>query len=153
MPVPDVPIGAVAALIDAQPKGRRQIGVVALCGTIALLDGFDLQAIGLAAPAIATALRISPSVLGAVFSAALAGLALGALLYPTAIRATGIGWAMEIGRLGSFVGPLVVGTLVSARPPIEDVFLSVGSAALLAAAPCALTGAGRRASPPEALVH
>lgn len=67
--------------------GAAQIGVVVLCGLIALLDGFDLQAIGLAAPAIAGALKVAPQMLGAVFSAALAGLAIGAFaLGPAADR-------------------------------------------------------------------
>jgi MFS transporter, AAHS family, 4-hydroxybenzoate transporter len=77
----------VGALIDANPMGGVQRTVVVLCGLIALLDGFDLQSIGLAAPIIAQTLHIPPQTLGAVFSAALAGLALGAFgLGPVADR-------------------------------------------------------------------
>ena len=35
--------------------------------------------------------------------------ALAATFYPTAVRATGVGWALGIGRIGSIVGPLVGG--------------------------------------------
>ena len=81
------PVVNVAELIDARPVGRAQVGIVILCGLIALLDGLDLQAIGLAAPAMTAALKISPQAFGAVFSAALAGLALGAFgLGPAADR-------------------------------------------------------------------
>lgn len=34
-------------------------------------------------------------------------------LYPTALRATGIGWALSFGRLGSITSPLVTGALMA----------------------------------------
>jgi MFS transporter, AAHS family, 4-hydroxybenzoate transporter len=34
-------------------------------------------------------------------------------MYPTRIRATGIGWAMGMGRLGGILGPIIGGTIVS----------------------------------------
>src|SRR5206468_11964361 len=49
-------------------------------------------------------------VLGICVQGAQAGLnALAAMFYPTAIRATGIGWALGVGRVGSIVGPSVGG--------------------------------------------
>ncbi len=33
-------------------------------------------------------------------------------VYPTASRATGLGWALGIGRLGTVLGPLVIGLMV-----------------------------------------
>jgi MFS transporter, AAHS family, 4-hydroxybenzoate transporter len=68
----------VMELIDSHGLSQAQIAIVVLCGLIAVFDGFDLQAIGLAAPAMAAALHIAPQALGSVFSAALAGLAAGA---------------------------------------------------------------------------
>ena len=68
----------IAELIDRRPLGRMQITIIVLCGLVALLDGFDLLAIGVAAPAMASSLHIAPNQLGAVFSAALFGLMLGA---------------------------------------------------------------------------
>lgn len=38
--------------------------------------------------------------------------ALGAALYPTEIRSTGIGWAMGVGRLGAVIGPMLGGILI-----------------------------------------
>src|ERR1700753_3823345 len=71
----------VSELIDTRPLGALQIRIVALCTLVALLDGLDLQAIGLAAPGMAADLHIPPAWLSAVFSAALAGLSLGAFSF------------------------------------------------------------------------
>ena len=68
----------VSDLIDTRPLGALQVRIVILCTLVALLDGLDLQSIGLAAPGIAADLHIPLPRLSAVFSAALAGLALGA---------------------------------------------------------------------------
>ena len=69
------------ALIDAQPLSALQILAIALCSSVALLDGIDTQSIGVAAPLIAEALGIDKAALGKVFSAALAGAAIGALAF------------------------------------------------------------------------
>jgi MFS transporter, AAHS family, 4-hydroxybenzoate transporter len=50
--------------------------------------------------------------------------ALAAGFYPTAIRSTGIGWALGIGRIGSIVGPMVAGMLLSAGWRPQQVFLA-----------------------------
>ena len=39
--------------------------------------------------------------------------ALAAEYYPTAIRSTGVGWCLGIGRIGGIVGPIVAGVLLS----------------------------------------
>ncbi|MBV8275266.1 MAG: MFS transporter [Verrucomicrobia bacterium] len=77
----------IAELIDRRPLGRMQITIIVLCGLVALLEGFDVLALGVAAPAMARSLHIAPNQLGAVFSAALLGLMLGAFgLGPMADR-------------------------------------------------------------------
>ncbi len=77
----------VAALIDRHPMSPLQIRIVMLCGLTALFDGFDLLAIGVAAPAMAESLRVTSALLGTLFSAALLGLMLGAFgLGPLADR-------------------------------------------------------------------
>src|SRR5450631_3544411 len=70
----------VGALIETRPIGPAQWTVIGLCALVAMLDGLDLQSIGLAAPAIAAQLHVAPQAFGVVFSAALAGLALGAVV-------------------------------------------------------------------------
>jgi AAHS family 4-hydroxybenzoate transporter-like MFS transporter len=59
--------------------------------------------------------------------------ALAAAFYPTAVRATGVGWALGIGRVGSIVGPLVGGVLLSMKWSAAEVFMTAAGAALCAA--------------------
>lgn len=47
-----------------------------------------------------------------------------AALYPTHLRSTGIGWAMGAGRCGQLVGPIVVGSMVSANHASSSIFLA-----------------------------
>lgn len=48
--------------------------------------------------------------------------AISATLYPTAARASGVGWALGVGRFGAIVGPLVAGTLMYAGVAAAHVF-------------------------------
>jgi benzoate transport len=51
--------------------------------------------------------------LGMISNAAMSGLyAVGPPLYPAAVRATGMGWAIGIGRLGAILAPIVSGALL-----------------------------------------
>jgi MFS transporter, AAHS family, 4-hydroxybenzoate transporter len=45
-----------------------------------------------------------------------------AKVYPDAVRATGIGWAFGIGRIGAFSGPLIGGWALSQNLPLVVVF-------------------------------
>jgi MFS transporter, AAHS family, 4-hydroxybenzoate transporter len=56
-----------------------------------------------------------------------------AIFYPTAIRATGIGWALGVGRIGAVIGPLIGGLLVGAHFAIPTVILANVLPALIAA--------------------
>jgi MFS transporter, AAHS family, 4-hydroxybenzoate transporter len=59
--------------------------------------------------------------------------ALAAGFYPTSVRATGVGWALGMGRVGSIVGPLVGGMLLAGKLSTAAVFLAAAAAALCAA--------------------
>ncbi len=59
--------------------------------------------------------------------------ALAAAFYPTSVRATGVGWALGVGRAGSIIGPLVGGALMTAKWSTGSVFMAAASAALCAA--------------------
>jgi AAHS family 4-hydroxybenzoate transporter-like MFS transporter len=58
--------------------------------------------------------------------------ALAAAFYPTPIRATGVGWALGIGRVGSIVGPLVGGVLLSLQQDTRRVFWAAAVPVLIA---------------------
>src|SRR5215475_5203044 len=76
--------------------------------------------------------------------------ALAACFYPTSVRASGVGWALGIGRIGSIVGPLVGGALLAAKWSTGAVFMAAAAAALCAAlaALCLsrIVGAGQASS-------
>jgi AAHS family 4-hydroxybenzoate transporter-like MFS transporter len=59
--------------------------------------------------------------------------ALTAQAYPTAIRSTGIGWAIGIGRIGSILGPMLGGTLLSLNWTSKTILQFASIPALLAA--------------------
>jgi AAHS family 4-hydroxybenzoate transporter-like MFS transporter len=65
-----------------------------------------------------------------------------AVIYPTAIRSTGVGWALGIGRTGAIVGPLIAGFLLAAHFTPQNLFFSFAVPALVAA--CAMFALGRR---------
>ena len=67
--------------IDRHPITAYQIGVLVLCMLAAAIDGYDTQAIGFTAPAIAQAFNLPREVFGPVFSAGLVGAAVGALSF------------------------------------------------------------------------
>src|SRR3954467_3211056 len=71
----------VAEFIDRQPVGGFQIKLLATCAAVLFLDGFDTQAIGYVAPALAKEWGLTKAALGPVFSAGLFGLMIGALMF------------------------------------------------------------------------
>jgi AAHS family 4-hydroxybenzoate transporter-like MFS transporter len=48
---------------------------------------------------------------------------IGGSIYPTTVRATGVGWAMAAGKVGGASGPAVIGLLVSAGARPQTVFI------------------------------
>ena len=57
---------------------------------------------------------------------------LAASLYPTEIRATGVGWANAVGRAGSIIGPTLGGIMLSVGSDISLIFIAAALPALLA---------------------
>src|SRR3984885_11622589 len=72
----------VAEFIDQQPVGGFQLKLLLTCAAVLVLDGFDTQAIGYVAPALAKEWGLTTrAALGPVFSAGLFGLMIGALVF------------------------------------------------------------------------
>jgi AAHS family 4-hydroxybenzoate transporter-like MFS transporter len=77
----------VTALIDRERFSPFQLFVTVLCAVVAVLDGYDTQAIGFVAPVIAAEWKIPVATFGPVFGAGLFGLTIGALAFgPAADR-------------------------------------------------------------------
>lgn len=71
----------VRQFIDEQPFSRFQLLVAIMCGSIAFMDGFDAQAMGYVAPALAVAMNITRPALGPLISIGLVGMMIGALTF------------------------------------------------------------------------
>jgi AAHS family 3-hydroxyphenylpropionic acid transporter len=100
--------------IEHRDLASNRIATIALCFCVAVLEGFDLQIIGVMAPAIKAAIRMTPQQMGWIFSASLVGLAFGA--------AYG-GWlADRLGRKPVLIGSVVVlGVFTLAAALVRDV--------------------------------
>jgi len=68
--------------------------------------------------------------------------ALAAERYPTFIRATGVGWALGIGRIGSIIGPLVGGVMLALAWDLPVIFRAGAVPMLIAAAAAFVMGQG-----------
>ena len=100
-------VGCGGFAIAAAFRNARRLLVGSLAGSVVLIVLFGLV-IGELTPALWTALF-----LGIISNAAMAGLyAVGPPLYPTAVRATGMGWAIGMGRIGAILAPMLSGKLL-----------------------------------------
>lgn len=68
-------------LIDGHGVSGYQALVILLCGAVALLDGFDTQAVAFVAPLVAKAWRLPASSFGLVFASGLLGGLAGGVLF------------------------------------------------------------------------
>lgn len=71
----------IGRLLNERPINNYQKTIILLCALVGLVDGFDTQSIGFAAPALSAALRLQPGAIGAVFSAGLLGAMIGAAMF------------------------------------------------------------------------
>jgi len=122
-------------------------GVVGTFALGSIIDRFSFRALALvyfgavfAVGAIGqlghSAILVSIAIFAAGFCVVggqIAANALAAGFYPTSVRATGVGWALGIGRVGSIIGPLVGGVLLAEKWSTSAVFMAAAAAALCAA--------------------
>ncbi len=95
--------------LAASRLNARLLLTLSLLATALLIGAFG-QSMQHFAAALSTGL-----LLGTIANAAMAGLyAVGPTLYPTAVRATGMGSAIGIGRFGAILAPIVSGALLDA---------------------------------------
>jgi AAHS family 4-hydroxybenzoate transporter-like MFS transporter len=140
----------LGASVSAAAAIGAMLQVGGVVGTLALgriIDRFSFRALALvyfvAVFAIGAIGQLGHSIIlvtMAIFAAGfcivggqIAANALAAGFYPTAVRATGVGWALGVGRVGSIVGPLVGGVLLSMKWSTASVFVCAAAAALCAA--------------------
>src|SRR6202451_446333 len=85
--------------IDSHSITAYQIGILVLCMLVAALDGFDTQAIGYTAPAIAAAIHLPMPQFGQVGSSGLLRAAFGALSFGPLADLFGRKWFMIVAIL------------------------------------------------------
>ena len=127
--------GTVGALsIGRSMKREASFTILALTNGGACLAVLALGSAGVLAAIAATIFVAGFCVVGGQ----LASNGVAADLYPTAIRSTGVGWAIGVGRIGSILGPVAGGWLLAAAD-FRHVFLAAALPPLLAcgAAICA----------------
>ena len=81
-----------ASLDSGQRLGTFQMRVIGLCALIALLDGFDTQAVGFVAPVMAAEWNVSVALFGPIFALGLLGGLFGAI---GCVEWRPIGWEGE----------------------------------------------------------
>ena len=96
----------IGRYIDDRPLSGFQIRVIVLCALVVALDGFDAQALGFVAPALAKDLHLGPGALGPVFGASLFGVMIGSLLFGALADYLGRKWLVVAGVLVFAVGSL-----------------------------------------------
>lgn len=108
--------------------GARSVLLIEFCLAALLIGSLALL------PASFASIRTVAFLLGIVVQGAQAGLnALVAAFYPTPIRSTGVGWALGIGRIGSIIGPILGGLMLSFDWRLQQIFLAGTMPALCAA--------------------
>jgi MFS transporter, AAHS family, 4-hydroxybenzoate transporter len=115
--------GAAGGLIGAWALDRRR-GI----GWLALIAFFGAPTVLAFSAAIGTQglLIVLVAAAGFCIVGTQTGLnALGGVIYPTAIRSTGSGWAYGVGRIGAILGPILGGVLISLHLQLNHIFLIV----------------------------
>lgn len=118
--------GAAGRLVERFGVGATVVpgfvlGAVATAGL-----GFGASSVGLAAMFIGlVGLFIGVGTGGAI--------ALAAMIYPTAIRSSGVGLAMAAGRFGQMAGPLVAGAMLGAGLGADQIMLVIAIGGVIAA--------------------
>jgi AAHS family 4-hydroxybenzoate transporter-like MFS transporter len=158
-------LGMTAAVLAV---AALNLGAIAGCLTIGRLSDLFGRAtmvigcaFGLGAVAIAL-LGISqhsvPALLAVTFfagvfsiGAQMCTIGLSASFYETSLRATGVGWAIGIGRIGSIIGPVLGGVLIAAGMAAVPLFILVGAMSIGSA--IAIVTLGLRTAPRPVIVQ
>jgi AAHS family 4-hydroxybenzoate transporter-like MFS transporter len=118
--------GIVGRLMDRYGTYRVLIPAYILASGTAGLLGFSTASF----PSAAVVINLSGFFAGASQTGVIA---LAAVTYPIAIRSTGVGWAMAIGRLGAVIGPILGGFFLSWHWRVDLIFPVIAAPALIGA--------------------
>ena len=105
-----------------------------------------LAALGVSAGSAAATLGVAFATGLLMFGAQLSLTTITSRIYPVHIRATGIGWANGVGRLGGSIGPVATGLLVAGGLGFAALMIGIGALAFLAGVVVLFLGRVQRAS-------
>ena len=129
-------IHGLGALIGMSCAGRlmERFGAAAVLVPSLVLGAIAVGAVGYAASSVMS-MSIALFLVGLLVGMGASGsIALAALTYPTAMRSSGIGWAMGMGRFGQFLAPLFATAVIAAGWSGEQLFLALAVGPVLGAA-------------------
>ena len=144
-----VQVGGIAGAFALAPLVDRygpNLVLAAAFGTAAL----SIVVLGLAGTSVAVTLIAAFGCGIGTVGAQNCNNGIAAKFYPTEIRATGVGWALAVGRIGSILGPAVGGILLSTGLDIQNIFLVAIVPPLVAAGAYLAMGKAPELSPQEA---
>ncbi len=127
---------SIGSILGMASAGRlmERFGAKIVIGTSLFLGAITTGMIGVVATSVVMVSAVEAVSCFFVGMGASGSIALAALLYPTALRSSGIGWAMGMGRGGQVAATLLVGLLVGLGWESAEVFLAIGLAPLVGAA-------------------
>lgn len=112
--------GVIGSLAIGPFLDRR--GCLAALLPLYLLAAVGIAGIGLAGVAFPLILLAACGAGIGIVSGQNVANAFAAIFYPTCIRATGVGWALGIGRIGAIAGPIVGGIMLALRFSRPEIF-------------------------------
>jgi AAHS family 4-hydroxybenzoate transporter-like MFS transporter len=125
---------SLGGIIGSLAQGRlmNRYGAYVVMVTEFLVSTLLIGSLAFAAGSLSIIMAVT-FILGFTIQGAQGGLnALAAGCYPTTMRSTGVGWALGIGRIGSIVGPVLGGVMLSLDWTPQQIFLAGAIPALIA---------------------
>ncbi len=113
--------GVAACIVVAPVLERHGLFVIALPAF--LIAAIGIAALGSVGIGLASILIASGVAGVGIVVGQNAANALAAAYYPTYIRATGVGWALGIGRIGAVIGPAIGGAMLSLHWSLPKLYL------------------------------
>jgi AAHS family 4-hydroxybenzoate transporter-like MFS transporter len=127
---------------------RIGVHVMLMCGFLLAVAGFGTFAMVPGLGQTSTTLVLMATGFGVVGGQA--GInTLASMIYPVAMRTTGLGWALGVGRVGSIVGPWVGGVMLATGLDAKHVYLVCIVPALVGATSVALLRRRRASAVPQ----
>jgi len=123
------------AFIGQSTAGRlmQRFGILTVLFPAFLLGTAATVGLGYGASSVALAATFI-GLVGLFMGLGTAGaIALAAIIYPTPVRSTGVGWGMAMGRFGQIVGPLIAGALLGAGWTADRIMIVIACGGVIAA--------------------